>query len=133
MEDIRLTTNAESVLQEIMDNRLPNGSCNDDYWAKRFEGLEYAEDTQLRSIFKELSDAEMITCNWYDDVPCYLTVLNNGSSYFEMKKAAELQEKKEKRSNRRHDLLMVLIGAAIGAVLAGVVEFILFKCFGIGG
>ena len=124
-----LTPNAEKLLKEILDNRLDNGNCDTNYWAKRFEGLSYAEDSQLRSMFKELSDVEMIKTFWASNVPYTLTVLNNGLSYFDIKKENEKKEKKEKRADRRHDIMMLIIGAILG----GIVEFLLFKFFGIGG
>lgn len=129
MESISLTPNAEKLLKEILENRLDNGNCDTGYWAKRFEGLSFAEDSQLRSTFKELSDSEMITTRWADNVPYVLTVLNNGLSYFDIKKENEKKEKKEKRADRRHDVMMLIIGAILG----GIVEFLLFKFFGIGG
>ena len=43
------------------------------------------------------------------------------------------QEKKELRRNRRHDVFMLVLGAVLGSIFTGVVEFILFKFFGIGG
>ena len=43
------------------------------------------------------------------------------------KKAAEKEERKEKRSSRWHDVWV----AAIGAVFGGIVTFLLFKLFGI--
>ncbi len=129
MEFVSLTPNAEKLLKEIMDNRLDNGNCDTNYWSERFEGLSFAEDSSLRSTFKELSDAEMIATRWADNVPYVLTVLNNGLSYFDIKKENEKKEKKEKRADRRHDVMMLIIGAILG----GIVEFLLFKFFGIGG
>ena len=120
MEFVSLTPNAEKLLKEIMDNRLDNGNCDTNYWSERFEGLSFAEDSSLRSTFKELSDAEMIATRWADNVPYVLTILNNGLSYFDIKK--------EKRADRRHDVMMLIIGAILG----GIVEFLLFKFFGIG-
>ena len=124
-----LSPNAEKLLKEILDNRLNNGNCDTNYWADRFEKLSFAESSQLRSTFKELSDAEMISILWASNVPYTLTVLNNGLSYFDIKKENEEKEKEEKRSDRRHDIVMLIIGAILG----GVVEFLLFKLFGIGG
>ena len=124
-----LTPNAEKLLKEILDNRLDNGNCDTNYWANRFDNLSNAEDSQLRSTFKELSDAEMISILWASNVPYTLTVLNNGLSYFDIKKENGEKEKEEKRSDRRHDIALLIIGAILG----GVVEFVLFKFFGIGG
>lgn len=129
MEFKELTPNAENLLKEIMDNRLENGSSDPKYWEKRFESLSFADDGQLRSTFKELSDAEMIETHWADNIPYMITVLNNGVSYFDIKKTKEKKEKKDKRSDRIHDAVLLFIGAILG----GVVEFLLFKFFGIGG
>ncbi len=124
-----LTPNAEKLLQEILSHRLDNGNCDTDYWAKQFEGRTFAEVSQLRSIFKELSDEEMISVRWSGDGPYILVVLNNGLSYFEIKKENEKSEQREKRLGRFHDIFLIIIGALIG----GIVEFLLFKLFGIGG
>ena len=124
-----LSPSAEKLLQEILDNRLENGNCDTDYWAERFENLSFAEESQLRSTFKELSNAEMISTTWADDIPYMLTVLNNGVSYFDIKRKVEENEQKEKRSDRWHDIVMLIIGALLG----GLIEFLLFKLFGIGG
>ena len=123
-----LTQKAEKVLQEILDHRFENGACNFRYWQKRFSDLPMAEDMQLRSIFKELSDADMISTQWADGTVYFMAVLNNGLSYFEMKEKAEKDEKRARSSNRWHDLFLVFLGAVFG----GVVEFLLFKFFGIG-
>ena len=129
METTSLTPSTEKLLQEIIDNRFENGSCNTDYWEERFKNLSCAEDSQLRSTFKELSDAEMISICWADNIPYILTVQNKGLSYFDVKKNVEQKELKEKRSDRWHDIMMLIIGAILG----GLVELLLFKLFGIGG
>ena len=64
-----LTPNAEKVLAEILANRRENGSCNTNYWEKRFDTPNYSEEVQLRSIFKELENAEMIKCFWGSNKP----------------------------------------------------------------
>ncbi len=124
-----LTPNAEKLLQEILDHRNENEICDTYYWDKRFDSLDYAADTQLRSIFKELSDAEMISTQWASNGPFDMTILNNGLSYFDMKAEKEKREKKAKNADRWHDLQMIVLGAILG----GVVEYLLFKLFGIGG
>lgn len=100
-----------------------------EYWVDRFGSLSFEEDALLRSTFKELSDADMIEARWASNIPYMLTVLNKGAAYFEMKDQKEKESKKEKRSGRIHDVVLLLIGAVLG----GLVEFLLFKLFGIGG
>ena len=124
-----LTPNAEALLKEILDSQVDNDSFAYDYWKNRFEGLTDSADAQLRSSFKELSQAEMIEVLWGDGIPDYIEVLSNGLSYFDIKEEKERKEKKEKRANRWHDIMMLIIGAFLG----GIVEFLLFKFFGIGG
>lgn len=34
-----LSPNAEKLLQEIIEHRLPNGCCDSEHWKKRFENL----------------------------------------------------------------------------------------------
>lgn len=129
MEFVQLTPNAEELLQEILDHRYENENCDIDYWKNRFHNISAAEDIRLRSVMKELIDAEMIEVLWADNAPYILMVLNNGYSYFEIKKKLEKEEKKGKRSDRRHDVFMLIIGAVLGAF----VQFLMFKFFGIGG
>lgn len=128
-----LTPNAEKLLREIIDNRSDDGECNTDYWIKRFDGINFAEDSLLRSTFKELSEAEMIYVDWAESVPYMLAVLNNGVSYFSLKDEAEKKAKKESRSGRRHDFIVLLIGTLLGAFLGALSQFLLYKVFGIGG
>lgn len=51
------------------------------------------------------------------------------SVFDEWLKKKDRQEKKEKRSDRWHDVRMVVLGVILG----GLVEYLLFKFFGIGG
>lgn len=91
-----LTPNTERLLREILDHRLENGTCDIGYWAKRFEGLSFADDALLRSQFKQLADAKMIQTQWADDVPWVIIVLENGASYFDQKEKIEKRKKEEK-------------------------------------
>lgn len=124
-----LTPSAEKLLREILDVCQSHHGHDPQYWQERFDRLSFEEDALLRSTFKELSDAEMIKTMWADDIPYELVVLNNGASYFEIKAQEEREKKKEKRSGRKHDVMLILIGAILG----GLVEFLLFKLFEIGG
>ena len=92
-------------------------------------------DTYIGSLHSKGYIKKLRDMRAFEDVTgCYYFEMQpEALSYFDDKKAAELQEKKDRRSSIRRDLLMMLIGAVIGAVLTGVVELILFKCFGIGG
>ena len=93
---ISLSPNTEKLLQDILDHRLDNGFCDVNYWAKRFEGLNFADDALLRNQFKQLEDAEMITTQWASDVPWVIIVLENGASYFKQKRKLEKKAKEEK-------------------------------------
>jgi len=81
----RLTKKAEELLGEILEHRLENGNCDTDYWRDRFEEYSVSEDAIIRSLFKELREAGMISVSWYDDYPAVLMLLGNGVSYFEEK------------------------------------------------
>lgn len=96
MELPSLTPNTEKLLKEILEHRLQNGLGDVHYWKKRFDGLHFADDLQLRSQFKQLSDAHMIQTQWAADVPYMIVVLENGVSYFDQKKKQEDQKKEEK-------------------------------------
>ena len=78
-----LSKREESLLSEILKNTDKNNKCDLNYWENRFASLSAAEDTVLRSIFKQLKDKEMIDVFWADDIPNYIVVLEKGLSYFE--------------------------------------------------
>lgn len=82
---IQLTKSAEKLLQEILAHRLSNGMCDSEYWRERFESLSEADDIILRSSFKALKDAGMISITWVDDYPYFLQLHSNGISYFDEK------------------------------------------------
>lgn len=79
----KISTETEKVLHEILDHRDEQGNCDSEYWKNRFEGLSIAEDAVLRSSFKELKEADMISVKWADDYPYLLFLLAKGISYFE--------------------------------------------------
>ena len=110
-------------------HRNENGSCDCDYWRQRFENLNHAEDASLRSMFKELIDAELIRVFWADDYPYNMVVLNKGLTYFEEKKKKEEQDRRQKNSDRLHNFILLFVGA----ILTGIITYILFHFFGIGG
>lgn len=122
-----LTKGAESLLQEIIEHRNENGIVDADYFFKKLEAMNQAEDDLYRSCFKELSDYDLAKTHWADNGPYMISLTSAGMEYFEQKKAAEKEERKEKRSSRWHDVWVT----AIGAVFGGIVTFLLFKLFGI--
>lgn len=122
-----LTKGAESLLQEIIAHRNENGIVDADYFFKKLEAMNQAEDDLYRSCFKELSDYDLAKTHWADNGPYMISLTSAGMEYFEQKKAAEKEERKEKCSSRWHDVWV----AAIGAVFGGIVTFLLFKLFGI--
>lgn len=123
-----LTPKAEELLNEILEHKDEKGNYSSEYWIKKFDEFSMAEDDLCRSCFKELADNDLVTTRWADNAPYYITVSSKGLSYFDMKKKAESEKKKEKRDSRWHDILI----AAIGAIFGGIVTFALFKLFGIG-
>lgn len=85
--------------------------------------------------FQEMKDTIELLCNRgvlqdleVDNANAYRKI-GDFSIFDEWYKEQDKQEKKEKRSNRWHDVRMVILGAILG----GLVEFLLFKFFGIGG
>ena len=84
-----LTKRAEDLLKEILGHRLSNGNCDTEYWRERFESLSVADDALLRSLFKELKEADMISTGWADNYPYILLLLGNGISYFDEKHISE--------------------------------------------
>ena len=122
-----LTKGAESLLQEIIEHRNENGIVDADYFFNKLEAMNQADDEIYRSCFKELSDYNLAKTHWADNGPYMISLTSAGMEYFEQKKAAEKEERKEKSSSRWHDVWV----AAIGAVFGGIVTFLLFKLFGI--
>ena len=84
-----LTKRAEALLKEILEHRLSNGNCDTEYWRERFESLSVADDALLRSLFKELKEADMISISWASNYPYILLLLGNGISYFDEKQLSE--------------------------------------------
>lgn len=120
-----LTPKAESVLKDILEHKKPNGYYDADYWAPFFN--ESCPDKELiRSCFKELKDNGMIETQWADNRPFYITVTSLGLSFFEIKEAKEKEKKKEKRRSLWRDILLLVIGAVLGAGTT-----LLLKLFGI--
>ena len=106
-----LTKGAESLLQEIIEHRNENGIVDADYFFKKLEAMNQAEDDLYRSCFKELSDYDLAKTHWADNGPYMISLTSAGMEYFEQKKAAEKEERKEKRNKccvwRNSDILTV--------------------------
>lgn len=85
----KITKKAEELLKEILEHRNENGICDSQYWKDRFESLPLTEDAILRSLFKELKEADMISIRWADNYPYIIQLLANGISYFDEKKLFE--------------------------------------------
>lgn len=111
-----LSPNAEKLLQEIIDHRNEKGNCDSEYWQKRFHALAFAEDTRLRSLFKELQESEMISVRWADNCPYFLCLLDKGLSYKDMKKIRDKQAKKLSRREWRIAIASAIIGALVGLI-----------------
>lgn len=76
-----ISEKAEELFQEIINNTNKNA-----YWEKRFETLDSSEDIALRTLFKELVDANLIKVYWADDIPYHIEILSNWQTYFNKKK-----------------------------------------------
>lgn len=108
-----LSSNAEKLLAEVLKHRLENGMFDISYWKNRFSGLNLEEDTRIRSLFKELSDEEIINIGWADGVPYYILLSDKGFCYFEEKKA---ERRRQKKLSRR-EWLIAIVSAAVGAII----------------
>lgn len=95
----KLSKRAEDLLKEILEHRDDKGNCDSNYWEKRFESLTGAEDALIRSLFKELSENDMIDVQWNDNYPYVLMVLGNGISYFEEKETLEERNMANQNTN----------------------------------
>lgn len=111
-----LSPNAEKLLQEIIEHRLPNGCCDSEHWKNRFENISFDEDTRLRSLFKELREQEMISVQWADNYPYYLALLDKGYSDKESKKAYTKEKRKLSRREWRIAIVSAIIGGIIGLI-----------------
>ena len=76
-----ISEKAEELFQEIINNINKNA-----YWEKRFETLNSTEDIALRTLFKELVDANLIKVYWADNIPYHIEILSNWQTYFNKKK-----------------------------------------------
>ena len=85
----RLTRKAENLLKEIMEHKNETGLCNTDYWKEQFDSISVSEDAILRSLFKELEEANMISVKWADNYPYIILLLGNGIAYFEEKESMD--------------------------------------------
>lgn len=79
----KLTKNGEDLLKEILEHRSQDGICDIEYWRMRLDKLSFQEEVLIRSVFKELTDAEMISIKWASNLPYILIVLSKGIQYFE--------------------------------------------------
>ena len=81
----RLSSGAEQRLKDIFEHRLENGTCDLDYWSKRFKALEsdFSLEMQVRSQFGTLREERMINVQWADNVPYILFILDHGFAYYE--------------------------------------------------
>ena len=91
-----LTKGAESLLQEIIEHRNEKGIVVADYFFKKLDAMNQADDELYRSCFKELSDYDLAKTHWADNGPYMISLTSAGLEYFEQKKAAEKEERKEK-------------------------------------
>ena len=76
-----ISEKAEELFQEIINNINKNA-----YWEKRLETLNSSEDIALRTLFKELVDANLIKVYWADNIPYHIEILSNWQTYFNKKK-----------------------------------------------
>ena len=74
----KLPKNAKRLLDEIIAADNPA-----DMLAKRFDGLTNSEDTELRSIIRELREDGFINVRWADNVPYSVTINNSARTYKE--------------------------------------------------
>ena len=124
-----LSKRAEELLKEIIEHRNDNGVCDVEYWQEKLESLCNEDETRLRNLFGELAAAEMVFVAWADNTVWYLDIQEKGYSYFEEKKRNKKAQWKSNGSSFLRDLALVLIGAVAG----GIVEYLLFIVWGIGG
>ena len=73
-----LSEESERVLKEIISNE-----SNSDYWKERFDNLSPKDQVILSGCFGELSDKGMISVNYMDNYPYYISVLRDGYLYEE--------------------------------------------------
>ena len=106
-----LSKSGEVLLQEILEHRDDRGVCDSNYWGQRFEQLTPEDDATMRSTFKELIEADMISVMWADDYPYYLEVLANGVSHLEKRQDSFHHQRKSGFDLlKRKDIIQILDG-----------------------
>lgn len=119
-----LSSNAESLLSEIISQRDEHGNCLSDYWEGRFADIPFAEECLLRSTFLELKERDMIFVQWADNYPYHLGLLNAGVSYSEQKERYERTLKAESRKVWVQCLFSGLGGVILTLLLQYVVPLV---------
>lgn len=120
-----LTPNAEALLEEILSHRDTAGNCNSGYWKKRFENLSFAEDSRLRSTFKELIEQEMVWVRWADNYPYNMAVLNAGEAYSTQKARYEKTQKTAVRRTWVQCLLSGIVGVFLTLLIQNIIPVII--------
>ncbi len=85
----KLPKKSKQLLDEILQSDNP-----EDMLAKRFEGLSYREDEELRGIIGELCNEGYISVMWADDLPYFITIKNQARTYNERLADYESDNKK---------------------------------------
>ena len=107
-------TNGSSQMQEVTPDTLLDDNGNKlltEEQEKNFDS--YIEALHSKGFISNLDNWQTFT----DVTGRYsFSLVPDAFSYFEDKKNSIREQKREKRSERRHDLLMVLIGSLIGLI-----------------
>lgn len=98
------------------------------FQAKQIYNFSDTESQEMKDTIDFLCNRGVLKKIEMDNANAYRKI-GDFSIFNEWYKEQDKQEKREKRSNRWHDVQMVILGAILG----GLVEFLLFKFFGIGG
>lgn len=105
---LELSPNEESVLQEVLSNTYENGTPSYEYWANRFTGLNYANESLLRSTLGSLCDKGYISIPLWPDNNPEIVILNKGKEYFSEKKRFLKEKKKEELNITKRDILVAV-------------------------
>lgn len=84
----KLPSNSRNLLKEILEADEPAEMLE-----QKFENCTNKEDSELRSMLRELIDNGLIEVQWADNIPYYMAINNSGRTYFERESEYEKMQK----------------------------------------
>ena len=108
------------------------GFIEDCFKEKNMHIFSNQQVQEMQDILDFLCEREVLRLTEADQVNIYLKV-GDFSVFNEWINEQEKEEKRLNRSLKKHEYTVAIISAIIGALFGGLVTYILFVLFGIGG